>query len=80
MRVWIDQDLCIGNGVCEEIAPQMIVIVDGLAYVRQGDMVMAASHGHPEGPAGTAQIPDHLLVPVVEAAEACPTECIYIEP
>ncbi len=34
MRVTVDHDLCIGDGVCEAICPQVFVLRDdGLAYV-----------------------------------------------
>ncbi|HLB66576.1 MAG TPA: ferredoxin [Candidatus Saccharimonadales bacterium] len=34
-RVWIDQDLCTGDGLCEEIVPDIFTILDdGLAYVK----------------------------------------------
>ena len=34
MKVWIDQDLCTGDGLCEEIAPAVFTLLDdGLAYV-----------------------------------------------
>ena len=40
MKVWIDQDLCTGDGLCEEIAPDVFVLLDdGLAYVKEGDKV-----------------------------------------
>jgi len=43
MKVWIDQDLCTGDGLCEEIAPDVFVLLDdGLAYVREADKVFAA--------------------------------------
>ena len=32
MKVWIDQDLCTGDGLCEEIAPAVFTLLDdGLA-------------------------------------------------
>ncbi len=38
MKVWIDQDLCTGDGLCEEICPSVFTLLDdGLAYVKQGD-------------------------------------------
>ena len=38
MRVWIDQDLCTGDGLCAEIAPDVFTMMpDGLAYVREGE-------------------------------------------
>jgi len=81
MKVWIDQDLCTGDGLCEEIAPDVFVLLDdGLAYVREGEKVFAQSAGNPEGAEGLAAIPDGQLDLVVESAEECPGECIFIEP
>ena len=34
----------------------------------------------PGGAEGLANIPDNLLDAVVESAEECPGECIFIEP
>ena len=37
MKVWIDQDLCTGDGLCEEICPDVFTLLDdGLAYVKDG--------------------------------------------
>jgi ferredoxin len=81
VKVWIDQDLCTGDGLCEEIAPDVFVLLDdGLAYVREGEKIYAASAGNAEGAAGLADIPDAQLDAVVESAEECPGECIFIEP
>ena len=81
MKVWIDQDLCTGDVLCEEIAPDVFVMLDdGLAYVRDGDTIFAASEGNPEGAKGMADFRDEQMELVVEAAEECPGECIYIEP
>ena len=42
MKVWIDQDLCTGDGLCEEIAPAVFTLLDdGLAYVKEGDKVFS---------------------------------------
>jgi ferredoxin len=74
MRVWIDQDLCVGNGICEELAPTVFQIADGaIAYVRDGDRLL------PNGRDGMLQVPEGLEEPVIDAAEECPAECIYIE-
>jgi len=81
MKVWIDQDLCTGDGLCEEIAPDVFVLLDdGLAYVREGAKIYAESEGNPHGAAGLAPIPEGQLDLVVESAEECPGECIFIEP
>jgi ferredoxin len=81
MKVWIDQDLCTGDGLCEEIAPDVFTLLDdGLAYVREGDKIYAAAKGNPQGAEGMASFPDNKLDAVIESAEECPGECIFIEP
>ena len=80
MKVWIDQDLCTGDGLCAEIAPDVFVMMqDGLAYVQEAGKIFAASAGNPEGSDGLANVPDNLVEDVIEAAEDCPGECIFIE-
>ncbi|HVM55526.1 MAG TPA: ferredoxin [Acidimicrobiales bacterium] len=86
MRVWIDQDLCTGDGICAEIAPAIFEMDDdGLAYVKEkgwpnrfGPSGGSSPAAH--GPSGTVPVPDDVLDPVIEAAEECPGECIFIEP
>jgi hypothetical protein len=40
MKVWIEQDLCTGDGLCEEVAPAVFMLLDdGLSYVKEGDKV-----------------------------------------
>ena len=54
MKVWIDQDLCTGDGLCEEIAPAVFTLLDdGLAYVKEGAEVKS----DPGGAEGLAQVP-----------------------
>ena len=51
MKVWIDQDLCTGDGLCEEIAPAVFTLLDdGLAYVKDATDVKS----EPGGAAGMA--------------------------
>jgi ferredoxin len=81
MKVWIDQDLCTGDGLCEEIAPDVFTLLDdGLAYVKEGDKIFATAKGNPQGADGMANFPDSKLDAVIESAEECPGECIFIEP
>ena len=81
MKVWIDQDLCTGDGLCEEIAPDVFTLLDdGLAYVREKDKIFATAKGNPQGAEGMAEIPEGKLDGVIESAEECPGECIFIEP
>ena len=76
MKVWIDQDLCTGDGLCEEIAPAVFTLLDdGLAYVKEGSDI----RNEPGGSAGLAAVPGELEDAVVEASEECPGECIFIE-
>jgi ferredoxin len=90
LMVWIDQDLCTGDGICEEIAPDVFVgRDDGLWVVQEEasnfgstivfDGIDGEGHG-PDGAQGVARVPDDQIDIVVEAAEECPGECIMIEP
>ncbi|HEY5386217.1 MAG TPA: ferredoxin [Acidimicrobiales bacterium] len=75
MKVWIDQDLCTGDGLCEEICPQVFTLLeDGLAYVKEGGRVL----DNPGGAEGVARVPFEFEDAVREAAEECPGECIFI--
>lgn len=86
MKVWIDQDLCTGDGLCAEICPNVFEMHDdGLAYVKE---VSWPSIKGPNGDAaepvykmsaGMADVPDNMLEDVIESAEECPGECIFIE-
>jgi len=76
MKVWIDQDLCTGDGLCEEIAPAVFTLLDdGLAYVKEGDDVKS----EPGGASAVVIVAEGLEDAVIEAAEECPGECIFIE-
>ena len=76
MKVWIDQDLCTGDGLCEEIAPSVFTLLDdGLAYVKEGDKVFS----DPGGADGLADVPAGMEEATIESAEECPGECIFIE-
>jgi ferredoxin len=76
MKVWIDQDLCTGDGICVEIAPDVFTLLDdGLAYVKDGASILS----EPGGVQGLASVPNGKEDGVVESAEECPGECIFIE-
>jgi ferredoxin len=75
MKVWIDQDLCTGDGLCEEICPSMFTLLDdGLAYVKQDGV----ANNSPGGAAQPADVPTEFEDAVVEASEECPGECIFV--
>lgn len=81
MKVWIDQNLCTGDGLCVEIAPEVFVMRDdGLAYVKEGNNVYDGSSAElPSGAKGLANVAVGHCDAVIEAAEECPGECIFIE-
>ena len=72
MKVWIDQDACVGNGVCAELAEDLFVFDGNLAYVRDGDQVLAERGAMISVPRGRENA-------ALDAAEECPAACIYIE-
>ena len=75
MKVWIEQDLCTGAGLCERLAPSVFAMLDdGLAYVKEDGRVLG--HG---GPGALAHVAPEAEDGVIEAAEACPAECIYLQ-
>lgn len=87
--VWIDGDECMGAGTCSQIAPDVFQErKDGTWAVKEdsshfGETIIfdgSSGPGHgPEGLDGKARIPEALLDLVIEAAEACPGECIFVE-
>ena len=80
-RVWIDQDLCTADGSCYENVPDVFHQgAEGIAYVRDATTIFdGSSPDRPAGAPGVAKIPGSILDTVVEEAENCPGECIYIE-
>jgi ferredoxin len=75
LRVWVDQDLCTGDGLCVQYAPEVFEFdIDGLAYVKDADGTLLTSPGRRTG------VPAHLRLEVVDAARDCPGECIHVEP
>jgi ferredoxin len=76
MHVWIDQDLCTGDGLCEDHCPDVFTLLDdGIAYVCQAGVVL----NDPGGAGSLARVPERLYPAAVLAAEDCPGECIFIE-
>lgn len=72
MRVWIDHDECAGIGVCVDACPELFEMAgDGLAYVRQGGQTLGRNQ--------VAEFDPSLGESVLDAAEDCPQDCIYIE-
>jgi ferredoxin len=76
VRVWIDQDLCTGDGLCVDHCPDVFVqLEDGIAYVAEQGVVL----NDPGCSSSLARVEDRHVAAVVMAAEVCPGECIFIE-
>lgn len=73
LRVWIDQELCTGDGLCVQYAPEVFEFdVDGLAYVKDGTGDLL------DKPGARADVPDSLRLDVISSAEECPGDCIHV--
>jgi ferredoxin len=76
VRVWIDQDLCTGDGLCVDHCHDVFVqLEDGIAYVSEAGQVL----NDPGGSGSLARVEERHAQSVVRAAEVCPGECIFIE-
>ena len=74
MRVWIDQDLCTGDGLCVDHCPDVFTqLEDGIAYVTEFGVPL-----NDPGSAGSLATVRRVQN-AIHAAEACPVECIFIE-
>ena len=87
VKVWIDQDLCTGDGICVELCQSVFDMHDdGLAYVKEPDWPnLYGPKGSPKGEPvykmseGMATVPDEDIDGLIDAAEEGPGECIFIE-
>ncbi len=73
LHVWVDQDLCTGDGLCVQYAPEVFEFdVDGLAYVKDsaGELQLT--------PGSRVDVPPHLRLDVIDATRECPGECIHV--
>jgi ferredoxin len=76
MRVWIDQDLCTGDGLCVDHCPDVFrLLEDGIAYVVEAGEVQ----NDPGGSGSLAAVSERNVADTIHAAELCPGECIFIE-
>lgn len=73
LRVSIDQDLCTGDGLCAQYAPEVFELdIDGLAYVKDGAGDLRTA------PDSRVEVPANLRLEVIDAARECPGECIHV--
>jgi ferredoxin len=73
LSVWIDQELCTGDGLCVQYAPEVFEFdIDGLAYVKDtADELLTA-------PGARADVPASLRLDVISSAKECPGDCIHV--
>jgi len=73
LEVWIDQDLCTGDGLCAQYAADVFELdIDGLAYVKDesGELLLA--------PDSRVRVPADLVLNVIDSAKECPGDCIHV--
>lgn len=73
LHVWIEQELCTGDGLCVQYAPEVFEFdVDGLAYVKDvsGELLLAQG--------ARADVPADLRLDVISSATECPGDCIHV--
>ncbi len=73
LEVWIDQDLCTGDGLCAQYAADVFELdIDGLAYVKDGAGDLQGA------PGSRVPVPADLVLNVIDSAKECPGECIHV--
>jgi len=73
VEVWVDQDLCTGDGLCVQYAPDVFEFdVDGLAYVKDAGGELQTDAG------SRVAVPSDLVLNVIDSAKECPGECIHV--
>jgi ferredoxin len=73
LEVWIDQDLCTGDGLCAQYAADVFELdIDGLAYVKGADGELRQQAGD------RVHVPADLVLNVIDSAKECPGDCIHV--
>lgn len=71
--VKVDQDLCTGDGLCVQYAPEVFEFdIDGLAYVKgpAGELLSDAG--------AQVRVPAAAVARVIDSATECPGDCIHV--
>ena len=69
----VDQDLCTGDGLCVQYAPEVFEFdIDGLAYVKgvAGELLLE--------PGASVGVPADAIDRVIDSATECPGDCIHV--
>jgi ferredoxin len=70
MRVWIEEEFCTGDGLCEDLCPEMFQMGDdGLAHVKGCDAAVDAE--------SAVTVPEGLEEGVLDAEAQCAGECLH---
>lgn len=73
LEVRVDQDLCTGDGICVQLAPEVFEFdIDGLAYVKDRDGELCLQAG------ARVPVPSGWVLEVLDSAKECPGECIFV--
>ena len=73
LEVWIDQDLCTGDGLCAQYAADVFELdIDGLAYVKDTEGALQSA------PGARVSVPADLVLNVIDSAKECPGDCIHV--
>ncbi len=73
MRVRVDQDKCTGDGLCVQYAARSSSSTStGWPTSRAPDGELLTAEG------AEVDVPESLRLEVIDAAEQCPGECIYV--
>lgn len=73
LEVRVDQDLCTGDGLCVQLAPEVFEFdIDGLAYVKEPNGELRLDAG------ARVPVPSGWVLEVLDAAKECPGECIFV--
>lgn len=73
LEVWIDQELCTGDGLCAQYAADVFELdIDGLAYVKDEGGDLRTDVG------SRVSVPVDLVLNVIDSAKECPGECIHV--
>jgi ferredoxin len=73
LSVRVDQDLCTGDGLCVQYAPEVFEFdIDGLAYVKSPGGELR------QEPGARVDVPVACIRDVLDAAAECPGECIFV--
>ncbi len=73
LQVWIDQDLCTGDGLCVQYERDVFEFdIDGLAYVKAADGELLTAQGE------RTAVPEGSVRDVLDATRECPGNCIHV--